>query len=100
MTFKLLTEHHLEQEAAQARLSLRMSKSQIVGITCHGSNCKKKTHDGIFLVCAHFMLYFFSRLFQLAAAVLFHFLHLWNGGGVECKSWHFIHFLWFNYTDM
>ena len=31
MIVKLLTEHHLEKEAAQARQSLHLSKCQIVG---------------------------------------------------------------------
>ena len=46
MIVKLLTEHHLEflslREAAQARLSLHLSKCHIVGITCHSSLIAQK----------------------------------------------------------
>ena len=41
MSVKLLTEHNLEflslKEAAQARLSLHLSKYSLLEITCHGS---------------------------------------------------------------
>ena len=62
MRVKLLSEHHLgvlaEKEAAQARLSLHLSKCHILEITCHGSYIDDKKYYMYatynFTMCANF----------------------------------------------
>ena len=82
MTIKLLTEHHLEfqsLEAAQARLSLHLSKCHIVGNHMSQLNNKDATNTFFNLVLLFHRTYhrlgifrgheFFHELFGISVAV-------------------------------